>query len=158
MVEKFLGLAVLNDLVADIVQMTDKFKHWAINLEVVPFPVRIKAEWNQLIQVLSHLISNAVKYSNVGDLITLQLTQANGWAIIQVSDKGDGIPLSQQSRIFEPLYQVDPSRDRATGKAGLGLSIVKHLAEGMGGKVAILSEPGYGSTFILTLPALGAKI
>lgn len=151
MVEKFLGLAVLNDLVADIVQMTDKFKHRAINLEVVPFPVRIKAEWNQLIQVLSHLISNAVKYSDVGDLVTLQ-------AIIQVSDKGDGIPLSQQSRIFEPLYQVNPSRDRATGKAGLGLSIVKHLAEGMGGKVAILSEPGYGSTFILTLPALGAKI
>ena len=157
MVEKFLGLAVLNDLVADIVQMTDKFKHRAINLEVVPFPVRIKAEWNQLIQVLSHLISNAVKYSDVGDL-TLQLTQASGWAIIQVSDKGDGIPLSQQSRIFEPLYQVDPSRDRATGKAGLGLSIVKHLAEGMGGKIAILSDPGYGSTFILTLPALGAKI
>ncbi|WP_334973800.1 sensor histidine kinase [Nostoc sp.] len=151
MVEKFLGLAVLNDLVADIVQKTDQFKHRAINLEVVPFPVRIKAEWNQLIQVLSHLISNAVKYSDVGDLVTLQ-------AIIQVSDKGDGIPLSQQSRIFEPLYQVDPSRDRATGKAGLGLSIVKHLAEGMGGKVAILSEPGYGSTFILTLPALGAKI
>lgn len=151
MIEKFLGLTVLNDLVADIVQMTDKFKHWAINLEVVPFPVRIKAEWNQLIHVLSHLISNAVKYSDVGDLVTLQ-------AIIQVSDKGDGIPLSQQSRIFEPLYQVNPSRARATGKAGLGLSIVKHLAEGMGGKVAILSEPGYGSTFILTLPALGAKI
>ncbi len=150
MVKKFLGLAVLNDLVADIVQMTDQFKHWAINLEVVPFPVRIKAEWNQLIQVLSHLISNAVKYSDVGDLVTLQ-------AIIQVSGKGDGIPLSQQFRIFEPLYQVDPSRARATGKAGLGLSIVKHLAEGMGGKVAILSEPG-GSTFILTLPALGAKI
>ncbi|MEH2463303.1 sensor histidine kinase [Nostoc sp.] len=137
--------------------MTDKFKHWAINLEVVPFPVKIKAEWNQLIQVLSHLISNAVKYSDVGDL-TLQLTQASGWAIIQVSDKGDGIHLSQQSRIFEPLYQVDPSRARATGKAGLGLSIVKHLAEGMGGKIAILSNPGYGSTFILTLPALGAKI
>ncbi|MEH2300488.1 MAG: sensor histidine kinase [Nostoc sp.] len=102
--------------------MTDKFKHWAINLEVIPFPVRIKAEWNQLIQVLSHLISNAVKYSDVGDPVTLQLTQANGWAIIQVSEKGDGIPLSQQSRIFEPLYQVDPSRARATGKAGLGLS------------------------------------
>lgn len=141
MVEKFLGFAVLNDLVADIVQMTDKFKHRAINLEVVPFPVRIKAEWNRLIQLLSHLISNAVKYSHVGDLVTLQLTQTSGWAIIQVSDKGDGILLSQQSRIFEPLYQVDPSCARATGKPGLGLSIVKHLAEGMGGKVAILSEP-----------------
>lgn len=147
MVEKFLGLAVLNDLVADIVQMTDKFEYRAINLEVVPFPVRIKAEWNQLIHVLSHLISNAVKYSDVDDLVTLQLTQANGWTIIQVRDKSDGIPLSQQSRIFEPLYQVNPSRACATGKAGLGLSIVKHLAEGMGGKVAILSDPGLALLF-----------
>ncbi|MEH2390411.1 MAG: ATP-binding protein [Nostoc sp.] len=61
--------------------MTDKFKHRAINLEVVPFPVRIKAEWNQLIQLLSHLISNAVKHSHVGDLVTLQLTQPSGWTI-----------------------------------------------------------------------------
>nr|WP_292769732.1 ATP-binding protein [Nostoc sp. NOS(2021)] len=60
--------------------------------------------------------------------------------------------------MFEPFYRVYPSRARSTGGAGLGLSIVKHLAEGMEGKVTVLSEPGYGSTFILTLPALGAKI
>lgn len=66
-------------------------------------------------------------------------------------------PCRSSSAFIEPLYQVDPSCTRATGKPGLGLSIVKHLAEGMGGKVAILSEPG-GSTFILTLPALRAKI
>lgn len=158
MVEKFLGLAVLNALVADMVQTQEKFEHRAINLEVAAFPVRIKADWNQLMHVLSHLIANAVKYSDAGELVTLQLIQANGWAVIQLRDKGDGIPISEQSGIFEPFYRVDPSCIRSTGKAGLGLSIVKHLAEGMGGKVAVLSEPGYGSTFILKLPALGAKI
>ncbi|MEH2165481.1 MAG: ATP-binding protein [Nostoc sp.] len=57
-----------------------------------------------------------------------------------------------------PLSCENKGSPRLTGKAGLGLSIVKHLTEGMEGKIAILSKPGYGSTFILTLPALGAKI
>lgn len=149
---------VLNNVVADIAQMTEKFEHRAIHLEVAPFPVRVKADRNQLMQVLNHLIGNAVKYSDSSELVTLQLIEVDSWAVIQVSDKGSGIPLSEQSRIFDPLYRVDLSRTRATGGAGLGLSIVRHLVESMGGKVAIRSELGCGSTFILTLPALGAKI
>ncbi|MDZ8053933.1 MAG: sensor histidine kinase [Aulosira sp. ZfuVER01] len=148
---------VLNDLVADIVKITEKFEHRAIHLEVTPFPVRVKADRNQLMQVLSHLIGNAVRYSNVGELVTLRLAQADNWAVIQISDRGCGIPLDQQSLIFEPLYRVDPSRTRLTGGAGLGLSIVKDLVESIGGRVAVHSESGAGSNFILRLPALGEK-
>ncbi|MBW4626629.1 MAG: HAMP domain-containing histidine kinase [Brasilonema octagenarum HA4186-MV1] len=149
---------ILNDLIAEIAQMREKFDHRAIQLEVVPFPMKVKAERNQLMQALNHLIDNAFQYSDVGEPVTLQLIQVDGWAVIEVSDNGCGIPLADQSRIFEPFYRVDPSRTRSTGGTGLGLSIVKRLVERMGGKVGIRSEPGYGSTFILRLPALGAKI
>ncbi|MFH7026763.1 MAG: sensor histidine kinase [Heteroscytonema crispum UTEX LB 1556] len=146
---------LLNDLLADMAQMTEKFEHREILLEDAPFPVRIKADSNQLMQVLNHLINNAVKYSDVGEPISLKLTEADGWAVIQVSDKGCGIPLSEQSRIFEFFYRVDPSRTRSTGGTGLGLSIVKRLVERMGGRVTVQSEPGEGSTFIVKLPTLG---
>jgi signal transduction histidine kinase len=145
---------VLNDLLADMAQMTEKFEHREILLEVVPFSVRIKADSNHLMLVLNHLISNAVKYSDVGEPISLKLTKADGWAVIEVRDNGCGIPLSEQSRIFEPFYRVDPSRARTTGGTGLGLSIVKRLVERMGGRVTVQSEPGVGSTFIVTLSAL----
>ncbi|MBE9004501.1 HAMP domain-containing histidine kinase [Fortiea sp. LEGE XX443] len=149
---------LLNDLVVAIAQMTEKFHHRAIQLETSPFPIEVKAERNQLMQILSHLIGNAVKYSDASEPVTVHLTQADGWAIIKVSDKGCGIPLLEQSRIFEPFYRIDPSRTRSTGGTGMGLSIVKRLVECIGGKVELRSEPGNGSTFILILPTLGAKV
>ena len=71
---------------------------------------------------------------------------------ITVTDTGIGIPPEHQGRIFERFYRVDKARDRATGGTGLGLSIVKHLAEAHGGKVAVRSAEGEGSTFTLVLP------
>lgn len=146
---------ILNDVVADMAQMSEKFEGRAILLEVAPFPMQAKADRAQLMQVLNHLIDNAIKHSDTDEPITLQLTQADGWAVIQVIDHGCGIPLAEQSRIFEPFYRIDTSRSRATGGTGLGLSIVKRLVERMGGKVGVRSEPDCGSTFILKLPALG---
>lgn len=136
----------LNDLVADIVKITEKFEHRTIHLEVTPFPLKVKADRNQLMQVLNHLIGNAVRYSDVSELVTLRLSQAGDWAVIQISDRsreaaarlrGCGIPLAQQSLIFEPLYRVDPWRTRLAEGAGLGLSIVKDLVESIGGRVAM---------------------
>ncbi|AFY47815.1 signal transduction histidine kinase [Nostoc sp. PCC 7524] len=147
---------ILNNLVADMAQMSEKFEGRAILLEIAPFPIQVKADRTQLMQALNHLIDNAVKHSDTDEPITLQLTQTDGWAVIQVSDHGCGIPLAEQSRIFEPFYRVDTSRSRATGGTGLGLSIVKRLIERMGGQVGVRSEPGNGSTFILKLPALGS--
>ncbi|BCL34485.1 sensor histidine kinase [Nostoc sp. MS1] len=147
---------ILNDVIADMAQMSEKFAGREILLELAPFPIKAQADRTQLMQILNHLIDNAVKHSDIDEAITLQLTQADGWAIIQVIDRGCGIPLAEQSRIFEPFYRVDTSRNRATGGTGLGLSIVKRLVERMGGQVGVRSEPGYGSTFIFKLPAIGA--
>ncbi len=147
---------IINDVIADMAQMSEKFEYREILLEIAPFPIKAKADRTQLMQILNHLIDNAVKHSDIDEPITLQLTQADNWVVIQVIDHGCGIPLAEQSRIFEPFYRVDTSRSRATGGTGLGLSIVKRLAERMGGRVGVRSEPGYGSTFVLKLPASGA--
>ncbi|AFY42542.1 cell wall metabolism sensor histidine kinase WalK [Nostoc sp. PCC 7107] len=145
---------LLNDLLAAMAGMTEKFHHRLIQLEIPPFPIEVKAESHQLMQILSHLIANAVKYSDPDEPITLQLSKANGWAMIQVSDKGCGIPLLEQSRIFEPFYRVDASRTRSTGGTGMGLCIVKRLVECIGGTIELRSELGNGSIFILKLPTL----
>ncbi|MBD2498128.1 HAMP domain-containing histidine kinase [Nostoc sp. FACHB-280] len=148
---------LLNDVVVAVAEITEKFHHREIQLEIAPFPVQVKAERQQLMQILNHLITNAVKYSANGEPIMLQLTQIDGWAMIQVSDKGCGIPLLEQSRIFEPFYRLDSSRTRATGGTGMGLCIVKRLVECIGGTIELRSELGNGSSFILKLPALEVK-
>ena len=73
--------------------------------------------------------------------------------VLRVRDDGPGIDAAHASRIFERFYRVDAGRSRERGGAGLGLAIVKHLVESMGGTVAVESEPGVGTTFIVELPA-----
>jgi signal transduction histidine kinase len=145
---------ILNDLLTNIAQMIEKFEHRKIQLDLVSFPVKLKADYHQLMQIFNHLISNAVKYSDPGEAIYLRLNQIDNWAIIEVSDRGAEIPVSEQSRIFEPFYRVDPSRSRNTGGVGLGLAIVKRLVVSMGGIVTVQSTPGEGNTFIVKLPIL----
>ncbi len=72
--------------------------------------------------------------------------------VIRVRDTGIGIPPSKLPRIFERFYRVDRARSKATGGTGLGLSIVKHIAENHGGRVAVESAVGEGSTFSVYLP------
>ena len=71
---------------------------------------------------------------------------------ITVTDQGQGIPASEQERIFERFYRVDAARSRTRGGTGLGLAIVKHICANHGGDVAVWSEPGRGSTFTMRLP------
>lgn len=143
---------IVNVLVTEVAQMTEKFDHRSIQVQVPLFPVRVKADRDYLMQILSHLVNNALKYSDPTEPIILKLVQSEDWVIIEVSDRGCGIPQSEQFRIFEPFYRVDPSRARATGGVGLGLAIVKRLVESMNGTIEVRSELGEGSTFIVKLP------
>jgi signal transduction histidine kinase len=153
----------LNDLLVEIAGMAEKFEHHAIRIEADAKPITVKADRRHLMQVLSRLLDNAVKYSPADTSIILKLNRCQDQAVIQVCDsgsadssgRGQGIPRAQQARIFEPFYRVDPSRTRSTGGVGLGLSIVRALVESMGGSVTVQSKPAQGSTFTLTLPALG---
>ncbi len=145
---------ILNEFVRDIASMTEKFDHRTIETQITPFPVRVQTDRDYLMQVIDHLIQNAIRYSDRDTPILIELTQVQNAAVIQIRDRGDGIPQSQQALVFEPFYRIDPSRARATGGTGLGLAIVKTLIEKMGGTISLSSRPGDGTVFTLTLPAL----
>ncbi len=152
---------VLNDLVVEVVGMAKQFSDQEIIIDAAPFLVEVIADENRLKQVLLNLIANALKYSDPSQPVTVMFIQTDEEVIIQVSDRGQGIPLQQQTRIFERFYRVDEARARSSNRSsldlsggyGLGLSIVKTLVEGMGGRVAVRSKVGEGSMFTVTLPA-----
>lgn len=141
---------VLNDLVAEVAGMTEKFSDRLVTVKAST-EIEAVADRDRLKQVLINLVDNAVKYSESEQPIILKLERADRQAVIQVCDRGIGIPLQDQSRIFERFYRVDEARSRMSGGHGLGLAIVKTLVEGMGGSITVQSKPGKGSTFILTL-------
>jgi signal transduction histidine kinase len=143
----------LTDLIHEIVELSRSHSDHPIEVEVVP-NLYIKTDRSRLTQALLNLIDNAVKYSKPQEPIIIKLTQTEAQTMIQVIDSGCGIPLVQQSRIFERFYRIDQARDRATGGVGLGLAIVKSLIEGMGGQVKVWSKPDEGSVFTVTLPNL----
>jgi two-component system OmpR family sensor kinase len=80
------------------------------------------------------------------------VARLNGNALVSVQDSGPGMTSEEQERVFERFYRADPSRARASGGIGLGLSIVSAVAEAHGGDVSVRSEPGKGSTFVISLP------
>lgn len=147
---------VLNDLVAEVVGMAEQFSDHPISIEA-RIPIEIRADPDRLRQVLINLLDNAMQYSDPGMPINLRIEQTAETVIIQVRDRGYGIPLQQQVRIFERFYRLDEARARSTGGSGLGLAIVKTLVEGMGGSVTVRSRLSEGSIFTVTLPAQPAQ-
>ncbi len=103
-------------------------------------------------QALGNLVDNAVAHSDEGGAVRVGLSRAGDVVRIAVQDTGSGIPADAVERVFERFYRVDAARSRARGGTGIGLSIVKHVAQAHGGSVAVDSEVGVGSTFTLSLP------
>jgi signal transduction histidine kinase len=142
---------ILNDLLLEVTGMAEKFSHRSVIVNATEI-VEAITDRARLRQVLINLIDNAVKYSSSDEAILLEVKHSDKKALIRVSDRGVGIPLQDQSRIFERFYRVDESRARSTGGHGLGLAIVKTLVEGMKGEITVRSQPGEGSTFTIVLP------
>ncbi len=107
----------------------------------------------RLHQVLTNLISNAVKYTPDGGHVRVLIRTEGDWALIEVEDDGSGIPKDALPLLFERFYRVDASRNRKTGGAGIGLAIVRSIVRAHGGTVEARSEEGHGSRFIVKLPA-----
>jgi len=103
-------------------------------------------------QVLRNLLSNAITHTSKGGRITVDLKDDGDALHIGVADTGDGIPPEDLPYVFERFYRADPSRVRATGGAGLGLTIARRLVEAHGGTIGVESEVGKGSRFTFTLP------
>jgi CheY-like chemotaxis protein len=114
-------------------------------------PERVTGDPLRLQQILFNLLGNAIKFTETGS-VRLSLESAGGQALcIKVADTGIGLSREQQSRLFQPFVQADSSTTRRFGGTGLGLSIVRRLAEAMQGGVDVLSEPGEGATFMVTI-------
>ena len=116
-------------------------------------PLVIEADRARLRQVLLNLVSNAVKFTDEGS-ITLSAHQDQQFVELRVRDTGLGVPLAQQTSIFQEFHQVDNSMTRKVGGTGLGLAISRHLIEMHGGTLTVESSgvAGEGSTFVVTLP------
>jgi two-component system phosphate regulon sensor histidine kinase PhoR len=115
----------------------------------------VESEW---LSAMGNLVSNAVRYTPSGSAIEVSWAlHEDGSAEFSVRDHGIGIAPEHISRLTERFYRVDGSRSRETGGTGLGLSIVKHVAQRHGGELKIISEPGKGSTFSLTIPAVRVR-
>lgn len=101
--------------------------------------------------VLSNLVSNAIRHTPAGGAVTLLAAKRDGRALLTVCDTGEGVPKSEQDRIFERAVSLgdDPPRDRH----GLGLAIARELVLQHGGELSVRSEPGVGSEFVVSLPA-----
>jgi two-component system sensor histidine kinase SenX3 len=108
----------------------------------------------QLVSAVGNLIDNAVKYSEQGSIVKVEVRREDGRMLISVTDNGPGIASEHLGRVFERFYRVDDARSRGTGGIGLGLAIVRHIALLHGGDVSVTSEVGVGSTFTLSIPAV----
>jgi two-component system CheB/CheR fusion protein len=118
----------------------------------------LDADPARLEQILSNLITNAAKYTDVGGTISLDVTAEGKWVVIRLTDSGCGISEELLPRIFDLFTQADHSLDRAQGGLGIGLTLVKSLVELHGGTIEASSEGiGKGSAFIVRLPALGSQ-
>ncbi|MCI0404249.1 MAG: ATP-binding protein [Acidobacteria bacterium] len=127
-------------------------KQLALVIDVAPRLPSIRADSNRLREVLQNLLDNAVQYTPAGGRITVRVAAGEGEVVISVADTGIGIPRVDLERIFERFYRVDAARSREAGGTGLGLSIARHLVEAHGGRIAVESEVGRGSTFSVFLP------
>ncbi|AKG22873.1 sensor histidine kinase [Calothrix sp. 336/3] len=143
----------LGELVNEVIAMARQYSDRSIILETVNLEIWVKVDYSRLKQVLINLIDNAIKYSPPDAPVVVKLSQREKMVTIEVCDRGYGIPLQHQSRIFERFYRVDESRNSNTGGTGLGLAIVKTFVEGMGGSVTVRSRMGEGSVFIVNLPS-----
>ncbi|XVU22799.1 HAMP domain-containing sensor histidine kinase [Actinoplanes sp. CA-054009] len=124
-----------------------------VTLAVEAGPAVVTADPVRLRQAVSNLVANAVRHTPARGRVTLSLRTEGNELAIDVADTGPGIPAAQRAMVFERFWRADKSRNRESGGSGLGLSIVRKLAEAHGGAVGVDGAPGGGAVFTLRLPA-----
>jgi two-component system phosphate regulon sensor histidine kinase PhoR len=147
--EAVLG-SIINEAV-DMVAVAAAEKNISISVSCPP-ELKVQAYSSLLVQAIVNLLDNGIKYSGKDSLIDVLAFKKGEQLIIEVKDKGIGIPAEHIDRIFERFYRADRSRSREAGGTGLGLSIVRHIALLHRGNVEAESHTGEGSTFRLKLP------
>ncbi|TVQ67384.1 MAG: hypothetical protein EA360_02465 [Balneolaceae bacterium] len=147
----------LRDIVLDVVESLQyKAQQDGIEIRVKEFNknLQVRADRNQLRQIMINLIENGMKYNKPGGFVEIGISdyrKASEKILLFVKDNGIGIEKKDLHRVTERFFRVDKSRSRDKGGTGLGLAIVKHIVEAHGEKLFIDSEPESGSVFSITL-------
>ena len=147
-----------NDL-ADIVSASARAmryqleqQHFTLNVEVQDGVPPANVDRDAIEQAILNLLANAMKYSGASRVIDLRLKRLDGEAVIEVVDRGVGVDAGEQPKIFEQFYRVPTKGNDGIPGTGLGLTLVRHIAEGHGGRVTVTSALGEGSAFAIHLP------
>jgi signal transduction histidine kinase len=147
----------VRQVVEGVLQSFDvHLKHhgFTARLEAPPAPLpEVLADADALGQAVHNLLDNAVKFSGDARIIEVLLGEGGGEVTIAVRDRGVGVPLDEQAKIFDRFHRVHTGLVHEVKGSGLGLSLVHHILTVHGGRVSVESEPGRGSTFTLHLPA-----
>lgn len=150
------------DLAALVAEVVDEFRitlpertTHTVAVHRPDAPILVAGDGPRLEQVLQNLLSNAVKYSPQGGPVHVRVRPTATEVILEVEDRGMGIPSADQARLFEPFYRASNGSRQASG-FGVGLYIVHEIVQRHGGRIAVASTEGQGSTFRVTLPLLPA--
>ena len=152
--------SVIDRTMSMIKPIAEKKRHRLIAV-IDPSLPAVAGDEDRLVQVLTNLLDNAIKYTPAGGTITIaakaspsaeHAEQPSGSIDLSVADTGIGIPEQDRPRVFERFYRVDKARSRELGGTGLGLAIVKHIVEGHGGQVWVEANYPQGSRFMVRLP------
>ena len=124
----------------------------SLRLSMVDGPVIVRADHGRLMQVMANVLSNAFKFSEPGDTVTVTLERLEDTARISIRDEGIGIPDGARDKVFGVFSQLDASDTRKLSGSGLGMSIAHRIVEMHGGQLDYTSVPGEGTTFFIDLP------
>ena len=140
--------------VVDVIAPQAAQKTVRVEADLAPVFFRVHADRDMIYQAVLNVVSNAVKYTPAQGRVRISTYLEDGSVVVDVSDTGHGIPEDEIAKVFEKFYRARGSHDETTG-TGLGLPLVRHIVETVhGGRVAVESEVGKGTTFRLHLPAV----
>ncbi len=141
----------LHDVAGEVVEaLTVAAAKKNVTLHLSGGPCLIRGVRRYVYEIIYNLCDNGIRYNVDGGKVTIDLHLDKGKTVLSVTDTGIGIPPEHQTRIFERFYRVDKSHSKETGGTGLGLSIVKHAAAYHGGRIALNSSVGRGTTITIT--------
>lgn len=123
-----------------------------VDVRVEPNLPEVPLDADAVSQALGNLVDNAIKYSAERKTLAVTAAIVDGHLALSVADEGIGIPGDEQTRIFEKFYRIGRSETQGRRGSGMGLALVRHVAEAHGGRVTVDSQPGEGSRFTLWLP------
>jgi signal transduction histidine kinase len=146
---------VVEEVVANLQgEATGKGLH--LDVEVAAGMSMVNGNQTRLVQVITNLLDNAIRYTPEGGRITVSASEGGGEITVSVKDTGAGIPAQAKAHVFQKFYRVEGSQTRELEGMGLGLATVKSIVERHSGRVWVESKEGEGSIFYFTLPTIEA--